>query len=106
MPAKNQYLYRIQPTRAGMLEEVPTPEEENIVNEHAAYVKRLTEEGVVLLAGRTLNTDASSFGIVIFEADSDDQARSVMNRDPAVEKGIMQAELFPYRIAFTSLGPR
>jgi uncharacterized protein YciI len=89
-----------------MLAEGPTPEEENIITDHAAYVKKLTEEGVVLLAGRTLNTDASSFGIVIFEANDDGAARSVMEKDPAVVKGLMRAEVFPYRIAFTSMASR
>ena len=49
--------------------------------------------------GRTLNTDESSFGIVIFRARSEEAARAVMNADPAVQAGGMRARLFPYRIA-------
>ena len=105
MPEQAQFLYRIQATRPGMVAEGPTPDEENIIHAHAAYVKKLTEKGVVLLAGRTLNTDASCFGIVIFEAEDQEAAREIMRRDPAVEKGVMRAELYPYRIAFTSLRP-
>jgi uncharacterized protein YciI/uncharacterized membrane protein YtjA (UPF0391 family) len=94
-----QYLYRIQPTRPEMLAEGPTPEEAEIVSQHFAYLKDLTEQGVVVLAGRTLNVDESSFGIVIFNADSEEAAHEVMNDDPAVRQGVMQAELFPYRVA-------
>jgi len=77
----------------------PTDEEASIISEHFNYLKSLTEQGVVLVFGRTQNKDASTFGITIFRADSDDAARSIMNNDPAVKKRIMRAELFPYRVA-------
>jgi len=82
-----------------MLTEGPTPEEETILSAHFAYLKHLTDQGVVILAGRTLNTDASSFGIVIFRASSEDEARARVNGDPAVKQGVMRAELYPYRVA-------
>ena len=53
----------------------------------------------MVLAGRTLNTDERSFGIVIFRADSEEAARRVMEQDPAVRNRVMRAELYPYRIA-------
>jgi uncharacterized protein YciI len=56
-------------------------------------------EGVVILAGRTLNGDDSTFGIVIFNAGSEEEARRIMESDPAVRQGVMRAELFPYRVA-------
>ena len=99
MLENRQYLYRIQPTRPEMLVEGPTSEEERVVSEHFAYLQELTERGVVLLAGRTLNTDPSSFGIVIFHAPSDEDALEIMRNDPAMRQGVMQGKLFPYRIA-------
>jgi uncharacterized protein YciI len=97
-----QYLYRIQPTRPEMLTEGPTPEEQRIVGEHFNYLKGLTEQGVVVLAGRTLNTDESSFGIIIFNAASDEGANAVATNDPAVRQGVMRATVFPYRVALIS----
>ncbi len=94
-----QYLYRIQPARPAMLAEGPTPEEAAIVGEHFAYLKGLTERGVVILAGRTLNTDESSFGVIVFNAASEDEARAIVEGDPAVRGGVMRAALFPYRVA-------
>jgi uncharacterized protein YciI len=82
-----------------MLSDGPTLEEEAIVSEHFAYLQRLADEGTVILAGRTLNTDDSSFGIVIFKAESEQAAQAVMNDDPAVRRDLMRARLFPYRIA-------
>jgi uncharacterized protein YciI len=98
-----EYLYRIQPTRIGMLSEGPTPEEAAIVSQHFDYLSRLVDQAVVVLAGRTLTTDARSFGIVIFRSESDLEARSVVDNDPAVKAGVMRAELYPYRIALMNL---
>jgi uncharacterized protein YciI len=100
MTEPSQFLYRIQPSRPGLLREGPTPEEAEVIEQHAAYVGDLTERGVVQLAGRTLNTDPSAFGIVIFRAESEQAARTIMQQDPAVKHGVMAAELFPYRISF------
>ncbi len=93
------YLYRIQPTRLEMLTHGPTAAEAEIVARHFVYLQQLTEQGIVVLAGRTLTMDEHSFGIVIFRADSEEAARQVMEQDPAVHQQVMRAELFPYRIA-------
>ena len=95
----NQYLYRLVPVRIEMVTMGPTAEEQAIVGEHFARLQALTEQGVVLLVGRTQDNSPRTFGIVIFEAESEAQAREIMNGDPAVQKGIMRAELFPFRIA-------
>lgn len=100
-----QFLYRIVPTRPAMLTEGRTENEARVVGEHFAYLKRLTDAGVVLMAGRTANDDASTFGIVVFLAESEDEAAKVMAEDPAVEQGVMRAELFPYRVALWSSRP-
>lgn len=92
-----QYLYRLTPTRPDMTRVGATPEESAIVGEHFSYFEGLMEEGVLILAGRTQIPD--SFGIMIFNADSDEAAQVIMDNDPAVKKNVMRAELFPYRIA-------
>jgi len=99
MSDAQQYLYLIQPTRMAMLTDGPTPQEDEAVSQHFDYLKALADRGTVILAGRTLNTDESSFGIVIFKAESEEAARAVMNNDPTVQAGVMRARLFPYRIA-------
>jgi len=95
----SEYLYKVQPTRPQMLTEGLRPEEDRAVGAHFEYLRDLTQRGVVLLAGRTQNTDATSFGIVIFRAASLESAREVMNGDPAVRAGVFRAELYPYSIA-------
>ncbi len=94
-----QFLYRLQVTRPAMLTAGPTEAEARLVSAHFDRLKDLTAQGVVILAGRTLNTDADSFGIVIFNAADDAAARAIMESDPAVAGGVMHATLYPYRVA-------
>jgi uncharacterized protein len=97
-----QFLYRIQAVRPGMLTEGPSDREAAIVGEHFKYLQQLAAEGTVLMAGRTLNADERTFGIVVFVAASEAQASDIVNADPAVKHGVMRAELFPYRVALWS----
>jgi uncharacterized protein len=94
-----QFLYRIQPTRPAMLSEGSTEQEAEVIGQHFNYLKQLTEIGTVILAGRTLNTDSTSFGIIIFNAADEQAAQQLVDNDPAVQQGVMRAELFPYRVA-------
>ena len=59
----------------------------------------MAQKGVVVLAGRTQTADDTTFGIVIINSDSEEEARQHMESDPAVEGGVMHAELFPFRVA-------
>ena len=99
MTTSLQFLYTIQTTRPEMLLEGPTPEESEIVTRHFNYLQGLLEKQVVILAGRTQNTDPSSFGIVIIQAETEQAAKQIMENDPAVKHKIMKAKLYPYRIA-------
>lgn len=82
-----------------MLTKGPTDQESRIVSDHFSYLKELAEKGTVILAGRTQNTDHSSFGIVVLNAESEEEAQNIVQSDPAVKNRVMRAELYPYRIA-------
>ncbi len=97
-----QYLYTIRPTRLEMLSVRPTPAEEEIVTQHFAYLQELAQKGIVLLAGRTQTADPKTFGIVILNAGSEQEARQRMENDPSVKRGVMRAELYPFRVAVTT----
>jgi uncharacterized protein YciI len=103
MEGKLQFLYRIRPVRLEMLIEGPTIEEDRAITHHFEYLKELEGKGVLILAGRTLNTDESCFGIVILRADSGEEARAVMEADPAVKADVMEAVLFPFRVALPEM---
>lgn len=89
------YLYKTLPPRANFAETLST-NEEKIIGEHFNYLKDLTAQGVVYLAGRV---EDASFGIVVFEAESPEKAEEVMLNDPAVKAGLFRTELYPYRLA-------
>jgi uncharacterized protein YciI len=103
MSEVNQYLYKIKPTRPEMLSRGSTPQEDEIVSQHFNYLSTLAEKGVVLLAGRTQNTDESSFGIVIFQAESIESAQDIVHNDPAIKNGVMKAQLYPFRTALVGI---
>jgi uncharacterized protein YciI len=94
-----QFLYLLTPTRNEMVTVGPTPAEQAIVGEHFAHLEALTDQGVMLFVGRTQDNSPRTFGIVVFQAESAEHAQLIMNSDPAVRKGVMHAELFPFRIA-------
>jgi uncharacterized protein YciI len=94
-----QWIYVLKPTRLEMLTEGSTPEEDEIVSRHFAYLSDLTGKGVMILMGRTQNNDESTFGIAIFEAEDEEAAQAIMENDPAVVGGVMRATLYPYRVA-------
>ncbi len=75
-----------------------TKEEVARIGEHAAYLQRLTRDGVVLVAGPC--TDFKGPGIVIFEAPDEEAARRIMEDDPAVKAGVFVAELHPMALSF------
>lgn len=97
--SRPQFIYLVRPSRPAMLVEGLTAAEEAAVGAHFDYLKGLADAGVVLLAGRTTRADAGAFGVVIFEVESEEMAQRVVDGDPAVEAGVMQAELSPFRVA-------
>lgn len=100
-----EFLYRIQPTRQDMLTTGPTLEEAAATQAHFAYLSAARDAGVVLMAGRTLVADERTFGVVVFRAPDEAAARELMENDPAVQAGVMRAELFPFRVALWSSRP-
>ena len=99
-----EYLYRIHPVRAEILSLGTTSAEDAVFEIHFAYLQSATAQGVVLLAGRTLTTDPASFGIVILRAASVVEAEAFMQADPAVSAGVMNADLYPFRVALLAEG--
>jgi uncharacterized protein len=94
-----QFLYKLKLVPQLLDEKNWTEKENQIVSEHFISLQHLLNENKLILAGKTAGMDTSTFGIVIFQAESEPVAREVMENDPAVKKGIMTAELYPYSVA-------
>ena len=48
--------------------------------------------------GRTDDADASTIGLVVFHAGSEEEARQIMEVDPAVDEGLLRGELRRFRL--------
>ena len=98
-PVKGQFIYVFDPVRPELVSDPDawTEEDTRIAGEHVAYLRRATQEGIVILAGRSL--DGKGPAVVIFEADTEDSAQRFMEADPFVAGGLMRASLHPFRAA-------
>ncbi len=97
--ANSQFLYVLKAVRPGMVTEGPTPDEAQVLDEHVGHLNVLAKEGTAIVFGRTQNADETTFGLVIFEAESAESAGRIMRLDPAIQKGLMSATLFPFMVA-------
>ena len=95
MSQKRTYVYVVKPPRATFVDDA-TEAETATVSRHFSYVEDLVASGIGVLVGRT---EAGEFGIVIFEAVDDGEAKEIADNDPAVKEGLFTVELFPFRIA-------
>lgn len=90
-----EFIYLIHPLRHEFFEN-PTPYEDEVMEAHYQYLKKATEEGVVLLAGPCLD---DTFGVVILQVHDEVEARKFMLNDPSVSSNVMMAELHPMKIS-------
>jgi uncharacterized protein len=96
---KKQFIYMLKLVHELIDEKNWTSTEEGIVEEHFKRLQYLLSEGKLILAGKTLDMDEKTFGIVILEVETEEEAKNLMDNDPAVKRGIMIAELSPFRTA-------
>src|SRR5579885_1961067 len=78
-----------------------TDAERTTMAEHSAYMKRLLDEGVLILTGPCLDGFG---GVAIVEVEGEAAARRVIANDPAVQAGIGTSELHPFRVALMRTG--
>jgi len=71
---------------------------------HFQHLQKMLAEGRLVVAGRTDVENEKTFGIVVYEADSYEEAVGIANDDPAVKAGIMSVEVFPFSLALMKKG--
>jgi len=96
---KQQFIIRLRPAKT---EGEATEKEKAVISKHFEYLQGLLAERKLLLAGLTLDDHA---GIVVIQAESQQEAELVMVSDPAVKARVFLAELHPFRVALMA-GPR
>ena len=105
--------FAAQPTWIGILSLRPgledltvwTDVERAAVGAHFKELQRQAREGRLVIAGRSNDQDGENrlaqdtIGITIFHAANREEARRLMEDDPAVRAGIMRYRLHSYNIA-------
>jgi uncharacterized protein YciI len=74
----------------------PGPDQMALLQQHVEYLRRLTDQGVALLGGHTLNHDETAFGLVIVRANSQAAASDIMEADPLVRAHLVTVTVFPF----------
>ncbi|MBY0111752.1 MAG: YciI family protein [Phycisphaerales bacterium] len=97
------FLLILRATRLEMLTQGPTDAERETIAAHFAYLTKLQADGTLSLAGRTTNSDERTLGIAIFQAADEAAARALVAADPCVTRGVMSAELLPFRVAIPDI---
>lgn len=79
----------------------PKEEEDLIMSDHFQYLKFLLEQKKLYLAGPTLIPE-DPFGVIIIEAQTEEEARNLIKNDPSVKAGIQEiADFRPIRLSLT-----
>jgi uncharacterized protein YciI len=92
---KRTFIYKITPARKDFLQ-AADENSNNYMVLHFKYLEELFAKGTLVLAGPCLDT---AFGIAIFYADSEEEAKQIMEADPAIKNGIMNSEIHEFRIS-------
>ena len=95
MARRPVFVCLIRPTRPGFTLENMTSEERAAMQAHGVYHQQLLEEKKLILSGPCLD---GAFGLGLFEADSAEEMRQIVEHDPAVSRGAMAAEWHPFRL--------
>jgi len=114
--ASTLWIYWIRPARDEVFTK-PSESEQAIITEHLQYMSRLFETGKGVFGGppsqpsyapegaRSARLEFFAPGFVVFEAENLEDAKTVMNTDPAVRSGVFKAQLNPFRLAFNRYHP-
>ena len=90
------WVYFIHPPR-GDFAATMTDDERAVWSEHFAYLKKLLDDGTLVLAGPTLGP--KNTGIAVFEAADEAAARAIVDADPIHASGFAELELRPFKLS-------
>ena len=91
-----EWIYFIHPPRDNFAATM-TSEEQAAWRVHFERLKRLLDEGTLIMAGPTLGE--INTGIAVIEAPDEETARTIMDEDPAIAGGFARGELRPFRVS-------
>jgi uncharacterized protein YciI len=92
----SSWIYFIHPPRDDFAATM-TEAEGEAWGRHWARIKRLFDEGRIVLVGPTLGR--VNTGLCVFEAEDEAEARALMEGDPAIAEGFATGELREIRVS-------
>lgn len=100
MAERQHYLYQFTPGERANLATNPdawTDDDNQTATDQFNHLKQALADDILIFAGRSL--DGIGPAVIIFEAASEEEARSFMEADPFVKYGLFGVELHPFRAA-------
>ena len=97
--AKEQFVYVLRVTPKFHDPSSWKEGEQSAVTRHFDRLSKAARTGQVIHAGRTNEPLDKTFGLVIFEAANEAEARAFMEEDPAIQAGVMSGMLHRYSVA-------
>lgn len=111
-PKTKHWVYFLRPARPDYFEK-PSEDERKLLAAHVAYLRKLRDDGQLILAGPcedppyyprgsadAVPLEMPTPGIVVFQADDAEAARKIMENDPAVRAGVFKARVNQFHLAF------
>jgi len=92
----SEWIYFIHPPRDDFAATM-TERERDVFAAHFEYLKKLRDDGVLILAGPTLGR--TNTGIAVFRATDEARARKVMEADPVFVNEVAAGELREFRVS-------
>ncbi len=102
MSAGNGYFVRLLGTRPSWPENM-TEREEEIMEEHFRYLKKLTEERKVLMAGPCFADPP--FGLIVLNVENEAELLDIMSKEPSVVGGVHTYDIAPLRVSLIAMNP-
>jgi uncharacterized protein YciI len=88
-------LYAVEITIGPAWDKSKSPNEQAHFREHSANLKRLREQGALVLGARYADK-----GLVVLKAPSEQDARAMMQQDPSVRNGVFKFELHEFNVFY------
>jgi uncharacterized protein YciI len=91
----SEWIFFMHPPRDDFIATM-TDRERAAFEAHAAWLRNLLVEGVLIVSGPCLGK--VNTGVMIFDAPSEDEAQRMVAGEPVTSGGYMHGELRPYRL--------
>ncbi len=71
------------------------PQEQAYFKEHSLNLQKLRKEGHIVMGARY-----SDIGLLIFSAHSAEEVKEYMSKDPSIEAGTFQYQVYPFNVFY------